>query len=63
MSFGMKGLFKVMVASCDMCWCVCVNGSALVLCGRDMWFVGGRNMCDIFCVQVELKMEVNKECI
>jgi hypothetical protein len=27
---------------------VCVNGSALVFCGRDMWFLGGRNVCAIF---------------
>jgi hypothetical protein len=27
---------------------VCVNGSALVLCGRDMWFLGGSNVCAIF---------------
>jgi hypothetical protein len=25
---------------------VCVNGSALVLCGRDTWFVGGSDICD-----------------
>jgi hypothetical protein len=30
--------------------CVCVNGSALVLCGHDMWFLGGSIMCAIFCV-------------
>jgi hypothetical protein len=29
---------------------VCVNGPALVLCGRDMWFFGKHNMCDRFCV-------------
>jgi hypothetical protein len=23
---------------------MCVNGSALVLCGRHMWFLGGRNV-------------------
>jgi hypothetical protein len=23
---------------------VCVNGSALILCGRHMWFVGGHNI-------------------
>jgi hypothetical protein len=47
-----------MVASRDMyvpvCVCVyvcaCVYGSALVLCGHDMWFLGGRSMCAIFCV-------------
>jgi hypothetical protein len=27
---------------------VSVNGSALVFCGRDMWFLGGRNVCYIF---------------
>jgi hypothetical protein len=26
---------------------VSVNGSTLVFCGRDMWFVGGRNVCAI----------------
>jgi hypothetical protein len=25
-----------------------VNGSALVFCGRDMWFLDGRNVCAIF---------------
>jgi hypothetical protein len=30
------------------CAGVCVNGSALVFCGRDMWFLGGRNVCAIF---------------
>jgi hypothetical protein len=29
---------------------VYVNGSALVFCGRDMWFVCGRNVCAIFFV-------------
>jgi hypothetical protein len=29
---------------------VCVNGSAAVFCGCDMWFVGGRNVCAIFFV-------------
>jgi hypothetical protein len=33
-----------------MCVCVCVNGSALVLYGRDMWFLDGHNMCARFCV-------------
>jgi hypothetical protein len=32
------------------CAGVCVNESALVLCGRDMWFLGGRDVCAIFCV-------------
>jgi hypothetical protein len=27
---------------------VSVNGSVLVFCVRDMWFVGGRNVCAIF---------------
>jgi hypothetical protein len=27
---------------------VSVNGSALVFCGRHMWFLGGRNVCAIF---------------
>jgi hypothetical protein len=39
-----------MVASCDICVGVCVNGYALVLRGRDTWFLGGRNTCAIFCV-------------
>jgi hypothetical protein len=42
-----------MVASRDIyvlvCVCVCVNGSALVLCGHDVWFLGRRSMCAIFC--------------
>jgi hypothetical protein len=29
---------------------VSLNGSALVYCGRNKWFVGGRNVCAIFCV-------------
>jgi hypothetical protein len=41
-----------MVASRDICVlvcvCVCVIGPVLVLCGRDIWFLGGRDMCDIF---------------
>jgi hypothetical protein len=32
------------------CAGVCVNGSALVFCGCDMWFLGGRNVCAIFLV-------------
>jgi hypothetical protein len=45
-----------MVASRDICVlvCVCVNGSVLVLCGRDMWFLGRHNMCAIFCVLMVL---------
>jgi hypothetical protein len=45
-------LMKGMDASRDIyvLVCVCVNGFALVLCGHDMWFFGGRNMCAIFCV-------------
>jgi hypothetical protein len=27
---------------------VSVNGSALVFCGHDMWFLDGHNMCAIF---------------
>jgi hypothetical protein len=40
-------LIKVMVVCSDIyvLVCVCVNGSALVLCGHEMWFVGGRSMC------------------
>jgi hypothetical protein len=29
---------------------VSVSGSALVFCGCDMWFLGGRNVCAIFFV-------------
>jgi hypothetical protein len=33
-----------------LCAGVCVNGSALVLCGRDVWFLGRRSVCAMFCV-------------
>jgi hypothetical protein len=41
-----------MVASRDIyvLVCVCVNGSALVLCGYNMWFLGRHSICAIFCV-------------
>jgi hypothetical protein len=35
------------------CAGVNVNGSALVFCGRDMWFLGGRNVCAIFFVYLQ----------
>jgi hypothetical protein len=47
-------LIKVMFASRDIYVLVCVNGSALVLCGRDVWFLGRRSTCAIFCVLVVL---------
>jgi hypothetical protein len=39
-----------MVSSCDIHVLVCVNGSALVMYGRDMWFLGGHIMCARFYV-------------
>jgi hypothetical protein len=36
--------------ACYFCAGVCVSESALVLCGHDMWVLGGRNMCATFCV-------------
>jgi hypothetical protein len=43
-----------MVASRDIYVLVCVNGSALVLCGHDVWFLGRHSMCAIFCVLMVL---------
>jgi hypothetical protein len=51
-------LIKFMVASRDICVLVCVNGSALVLCGHDVWFLGRRSMCAIFCVLTVLTVLV-----
>jgi hypothetical protein len=49
---------------------ISVNGSALVFCGRDMWFVGGRNVCALFFfyllrsfVEVNMYVYFNKQCI
>jgi hypothetical protein len=41
-----------MVASRDVyvIMCVCVIVSTLVSCGHDVWFLGGRTVCAIFCV-------------
>jgi hypothetical protein len=37
-----------MVASRDIYVVMCINGSALVLCGHDVWFLGRRSMCALF---------------